>query len=98
MYTIAAYAHLKMNKWTFVKAFLLAMPLVALEYVFSLNGNRLCHEQMRLNALQILVVTFCFYFLNLWVLNVVYLKHVVVWWREVGAFLLVVCAFFLTTM
>lgn len=96
MYTIAAYAHLKFNNWTFVKAFALAMPIVALEYVFSLHGNKLSNTVLGLNAIQILIITFCFYFVNLWVMNIMFLHHRVVWWREAVAFVLV-CAAFLTS-
>ena len=69
-YTIAAYYHLKLgNKWTFTNAFLMAIPLVVVEYIFSLNGNHYANTVIGLSAQNILVITVCFYFVNLWLLN-----------------------------
>jgi hypothetical protein len=97
-YVTASYLHLALGKsWTFLSAFLIAVPLVIIEYQFSLRGNYAAHASHGMGALQILVLTLAFYFLNLWVLNVVVLKTRVVIWRELLCFALVAAAFVITT-
>ena len=97
-YTLAAYLHLKLGEsWTFSKAYMLALPLVAIEYLFSLRGNHAANAFHGLNPLQILAITLCFYFINLWILNKFVLKNPVIWWREILCFALIMCAFFITT-
>lgn len=92
-YTIASFYHLKFHgeEWTFFKAFAIAMPLVALEYTCSLHGNYMAHSFLGMSSMQILILTICFYFVNLWMLNIVVLKHRVDI-RQVIAFILVVLA------
>lgn len=96
-YTIAAYYHLKLRDWTFVKAFALALPLILVEYQFSIRGNRAAQDVLKLNAVQITLITMAFYFINSWVLNHFFLKKPVVWWRELLAFGLIAAAFVVTT-
>ena len=38
-YVIASYFHLSIKKWNLKQAYLIAIPLVMVEYYFSLNGN-----------------------------------------------------------
>jgi len=93
-YSLAAYLHLSIyHNWTFMKAFLIAIPLVILEYQFSLRGNRYANTELKLNAVQILIITIAFYFINVWIINHFILKNSVVWWRECLAFLFIICAF-----
>lgn len=97
-YTLAAYLHLKLgNSWTIFKALGLAIPLVLIEYQFSLRGNHAANQIHNLNVLQILIITLSFYFINLWILNVLVLHNPVVWWRELVCFLLIIAAFWLST-
>jgi uncharacterized protein (DUF486 family) len=96
-YTIASYYHLKYKDWTFLKALLIAVPFVLIEYQFSLRGNYLAHNLLRMNAVQIILITMVFYFVNAWIMNYFVLKHEVVAWRELLAFLCIICAFWLTT-
>ena len=96
-YTSAAYLHLKLKHWTFLKAFLIALPLVLLEYQFSLRGNHLANTILRFSPLQILLVTMCFYFVNLWIINHFILKQEFVWYRDLLAFVLVLAAFMIST-
>jgi hypothetical protein len=96
-YTIAAYYHLKLENWTFLKAFALAVPLILIEYQFSIRGNFAAKHILRLNAVQITLITMSFYFINAWILNYFFLRNTVIWWRELLAFAFIISAFLLTT-
>jgi len=98
-YTLAAYYHLTFgNKWRFIDAFLVAIPLVVIEYTFSLPGNHYANLILKLSAQNILTITVCFYFINLWLLNYFVLKHKVNMIREIVAFILIIMAFLCTTV
>ena len=96
-YTVAAYFHLKLEKWTFLKAFLIAIPFLLIEYQFSLRGNYYAKKHLMLNVVQITLLTMIFYFFNAWLLNHVVLKDPIVWWRECLAFFFILMAFYITT-
>ena len=96
-YTVAAYYHLKLKKWTFLKSFLIAIPLVLIEYQFSLRGNFLAKTLLKMNAVQIALITMTFYFINAWLLNYFILSQTVVWWREIISFIFILLAFTITT-
>jgi hypothetical protein len=95
-YTLAAYYHLQLQEWSFFKALLIAIPLVLIEYTFSLHGNFYAYHNMHLSAITILIVTMCFYFINLWLLNYFVLHHKTVFWKELLAFAFILCAFALS--
>lgn len=99
-YVIAAYYHLKMNeKWSFLKALMIAVPFVLIEYCFSLNGNYYIHQKFGYSAMDILIITICFYFANLWLLNYFILEHKEHnMYIEALCFGLVICAFLLTNV
>lgn len=92
-YVAASYYHLKLPNWTFTKAFFIAIPFVLVEYQFSLRGNYMARSQLRVNPLQILIITMCFYFVNLWLLNHFLLKQPVNTITDTVAFALVLLAF-----
>lgn len=96
-YTIAAYYHLRMKRWSFLQAFMIAVPFILVEYQFSLRGNHYASTILGMNAIQITLVTMAFYFVNSWLLNHFVLKNPVVWWREVLAFAFIIAAFLLST-
>jgi uncharacterized protein (DUF486 family) len=96
-YTLASYYHLKIHNWSFLTAFLIALPLVLIEYQFSIRGNHAAKHVLKLNAVQITLITMVFYFINSWLLNHFVLKQKVVLWREVLAFAFVLAAFVLAT-
>ena len=96
-YTIASYLHVSLHDWTFLKAFLIALPVVIVEYQFSLRANRAAVAFHGMSILQVLVFTLCFYFVNLWLLNWLVMKHRVIYWRESACFLLVLAAFYIST-
>lgn len=96
-YTLAAYYHLHLGEnWSFFQAFIIAIPLVLIEYTFSLHGNFYAYHNMHLSAMTILLVTMCFYFINLWLLNYFFLYHKTVFWKELLAFIFILCAFALS--
>ena len=99
-YVIAAYYHLSLHThWTFLKAFMIAIPIVMAEYCFSLNGNYYLHSQLKLSAMDILIMTICFYFVNLWLLNYFVLKNKVKnVYKELFCFILIISAFLLTSV
>jgi hypothetical protein len=96
-YTVAAYFHLKMEQWDFLKAFLIAVPFLLIEYQFSLRGNYYAKQHLLMNAVQITILTMIFYFFNAWILTYFFLKQPLVWWRECLAFVFILLAFFTTT-
>ena len=96
-YTIASFYHLKIQNWTFLKALLIAIPFVIIEYQFSLRGNMHARRHLNLNAVEIVIITMCFYFINAWILNYLVLKQNMTVWREILSFVLIVCAFLITT-
>jgi len=97
LYIIASYYHLKIKNWTFLKALVLALPIVLCEYQFSLRGNYLANTILKFNAVQIVLITMIFYFINAWLLNIFVLKQSVIWWRELIAFIFIGIAFLITT-
>ena len=97
-YTLAAYLHLKLgDSWTVLRALSIAIPLVLIEYQFSIRGNHAANTIHKLNVLQILIITLCFYFVNLWLLNVFILKNPIIWWREIVCFVFILAAFWLSS-
>ena len=99
-YVFAAYYHLSLDeKWTFWKAFTIAIPFVIIEYLFSLNGNYYLHSMFDYSPIDILIITICFYFINLWLLNYYILKHTKSnIFKELVCFLLIITAFLLTNV
>lgn len=90
-YVIGSYAHLNLANWTFLKAYLIAMPLVALEYQFSLRGNKWAHDA-GISPMNVLLITLCFYFIAMFILKKVWL-HGDVEALDIGAFILIMSAF-----
>lgn len=96
-YAIASFLHLKLQNWSMIKAFLIAIPFVFIEYQFSLRGNKYANSILRLNPVQILLLTVAFYFINVWLLNFFIIKNRIIWWRELIAFILVIGAIAIST-
>ncbi len=96
-YVIASYFHLSIKKWNLKQAYLIAIPLVMVEYYFSLNGNHDANQVLKLNPLQILLVTMSFYFINTWLLNYFVIKNDIILWRELLSFILIISAFYVST-
>jgi hypothetical protein len=92
-YALASFFHLSIKEWSFKKAFLIAMPLVAIEYIFTLNGNKKANEILKFNPLQILLITMSFYFINIWLLNYFIIKNKINPIREIISFIFILAAF-----
>jgi len=99
-YVFAAYYHLTMHeKWNFWKAYLIAIPIVFIEYIFSLHGNYYMHSIFDYSPIEILIITISFCFINLWLMNFFILKHKKYnIYKEFLCFLLIITAFLLTTV
>jgi hypothetical protein len=95
-YSIAAFYHLSFEHWTLNKALLVAIPLVILEYIFSLTGNKQLNHLYNINPLSILLITMCFYFINLWLLNFFVLKNDIDIVKEFVAFIFIIFAFLIS--
>lgn len=97
-YTIAAYFHLKLKNWTFMLAYIIALSCVIMEYQFSLRGNYYASHVLKINPVQILVVTTAFCFINVWILNTFILKQPVKLWREILSFLFIIAAIIVSNL
>lgn len=91
-YTIASYFHLQLTNWTFLRAFLIAICFVLIEYQFSLRGNYWANHILKINPIQILIATTVFCFINVMILNKFVLKNPVKLWREIVSLLLIIGA------
>ena len=96
-YTLAAYLHLKMDEWTFLKALMIAIPFVFIEYQFALRGNYYAKQHLLMNTVQITILTMIFYFFNAFMINYFVIQHPIVVWRETLAIFFVFMAFVTTT-
>jgi hypothetical protein len=92
-YSMAAFYHLALPKWTFLRAFMIAVPLILIEYHFMIRGNHMVYDVLQWNATQVAFVTLIFYFINTWILNKFVFKRKFVWWRETLALGLLAAAF-----
>ena len=96
-YVLAQYYHLSLNDWSLKRAFLIAVPLVLIEYYFSLIANKDANKILELNPVQILIITMSMYFINTWIFNLFILKNDIIVWRELLSFILIISAFYLST-
>ena len=91
-YVIASYYHLKIKQWSFWKALVIDIPFVFLEYQLSLRGNFNAHHILKMNPMQVMLVTMICYFINITILNLMVLNHDILWSREILAFILILGA------
>ena len=92
-YVLAAFYHLSIKNWTIITAFAIAIPILVLEYSFSLRGNWYANEY--LSATKILILTMIFYLVNLTILDSIILKNGVSF-RDIVALLLVISAVYVS--
>lgn len=97
-YTLASYWHLHLSDWTFIKAFSIAIVFVLIEYQFSLRGNYWANNILKINPVQIMIITIVFYFINIMILNKLILKNPVKMWRELLSLALVICAIIVSNL
>ena len=95
-YVMASYFHLSFKDWNFKKAFIVAIPLVGIEYFFSLQGNKHLNEE-NINPISIVLITMCFYFINTWILNFFVIKNELNFGKEILSFILIIFAFMLSS-
>jgi uncharacterized protein (DUF486 family) len=74
-YTIASYYHLKETNWSFLKALLIAVPVVFIEYQFTLRGNHQLSTLYGFNSTQIGIFVIISDFINAWLLSYFILKQ-----------------------
>ncbi len=94
-YAIASYFHLSFSDWNLSKAFMVAIPLVCIEYFFSLQGNKYLNEE-KVNPISIVLITMCFYFINTWILNLFIIKNKTNIGKELLSLILILGAFMLS--
>lgn len=97
-YTIASYLHLKVKPWRFMIAYIIALSCVIIEYQFSLRGNHLAASVLKINPVQIFIVTTCFCFVNVMILNFFVLKYPIKLWRELLSLALVIGAIIVSNL
>ena len=99
-YVLASYYHLTIIKnWTFIKALLIAIPFVLIEYTFTLRGIHHSYTYLKHSTSTILIVTICFYFINMWAFNYFILnQRNISLFREFIAFLLIISAFYISSV
>jgi hypothetical protein len=89
-YTIASFYHLSFQKWSFWKSYLLALPLVSIEYIFNIFGNKYA-SLSGINIIQIQMIIIAFYMMNVWMINLfVIQENTIVLWRELLAFIFLI--------
>ena len=86
-----------MDEWTFLKALLIAIPFVIIEYQFMLRGIYYAKEHLLMNSLQILVITTIFCCFNSLLINYFVLQLPMVIWRELLSVVFLLMAFFTST-
>ena len=101
-YTLASYYHLKMDKdWSFLKALIIAIPFVFLEYSFALHGIYYSYKYLNLSPSQILIVTTCFCFICIWLFNYFIMKIQInkkQMVNEIISFIFIMIAFFMSNV
>ena len=95
-YTIASFYHLSFGeKWTFFKAYLLALIFVSIEYVFNVIGNRAAIKHI--TVFQIMILIIAFDLINLYIINALLLKNKIDYWRDGISLGLIACAILIST-
>ena len=92
-YVVAAFYHLSIRDWTFLTAAAIAIPLLIIEYTFSLRGNRFANKY--LSATKILILTMIFYLINITILDTIILQNGVSY-KDIIALLLVITAVYVS--
>ncbi len=81
LYTFASFYHLRLKNWTFWRGYMIAMPLVFIEYIFNIYGNKFANMN-GLNVIQIMMLIIAFDIMNIWLINIFILQNKIVMWRE----------------
>ena len=94
-YTVASFYHLSFEKqWTFMKAYMLALSFVAIEYIFNVTGNKGANQYITVFQIMILIIVFDL--VNLAIINTLLLKNKF-HWRDGVSMILILIALLLST-
>jgi hypothetical protein len=94
-YTIASFYHLSFGEqWTFWRAYALAIVFVSIEYIFNVIGIRECNRYI--SVFQIMILVIAFDLINLYAINVIFLKNTLRPWREFVSLALIGVAVFIS--
>lgn len=95
-YTIASFYHLSFGKnWTFIKAYLLALTFVCIEYVFNVIGNKNANKYI--TVFQIMILIIAFDLINLYIINAFILKNKIDYVRDGFSLLLITIAILISS-
>lgn len=87
-YTLASFWHLSLGeRWSFWRAYPLALSFVAVEYVFNVWGNKGANRHI--TVFQIMLLIIAFDLVNLYILNALVLANPVHPWRDGASLLLI---------
>ena len=90
-YVMASFYHLTMGeRWSFGRAYALALLFVSIEYMFNVYGNRRAAEH--LTVVQTMVMIFVVDFVALFLVNGLFLHNPVSVWRDGLSILLLFAA------
>lgn len=95
-YTVASFYHLSFgNKWSFMRAYTLALMFVAVEYVFNVVGNK--HANQHITVFQIMILIIAFDLVNLYIINALLLKNKIDYARDGVSLALIAAAIVLSS-
>lgn len=95
-YTIASFFHLSFgSEWTFVRAYIIGLLFVSVEYVFNILGNK--HANRYITVFQIMLLIIAFDLVNLYVINAILLKNDVNYVRDGICLLLIGAAIYISS-
>jgi hypothetical protein len=95
-YTIASFYHLSLgDDWTFVKAYLLGIAFVSIEYIFNVIGNKNANKHITIFQIMILIIAFDL--INLYIINAVLLKNKIDYLRDGISLILIFVAILIST-
>lgn len=95
-YVMASYYHLTMGeRWSFRRAYTIALFFVAIEYIFNVMGSRRASE--RLTAIQMMVLIFALDLIALLCINAVFLHNPINMWRDGLSVAFLLCAMVVST-
>ena len=95
-YTIASFYHLSFGEdWTFLKAYMLGIILVSIEYIFNILGNK--NANKHITVFQIMILIIAFDLINLYLLNAFILKNKIDYFRDGISLVLIFIAIIIST-
>jgi len=95
-YTIASFWHLSLgDKWSFSRAYPIAIMFVCIEYIFNVLGNK--NANRHLTVFQIMLLIIGFDLINLFIINLLLLKNKIDVMRDGISLLLRIIAIFISS-